>query len=104
MELAPRADDVWVSSVAVRAGIRCWQVKPVQAEFPRVPGSQVGTLWGENVKRGGNGPPGRRRASAAAEDPRMSDDAAAVAQPVNQRTREPGGLCTNGPHHSPATR
>ncbi len=54
MRVAPRADDLWVFSVAVRQGIRARQVGPQQAEYPAIPGSQRGTLYRQNVIDGGN--------------------------------------------------
>ena len=55
-EVTPSNDDIWVSAVAVRAGIQTWQIRPTPADFPQVPGTQVGTLWGRNVRDGGNDP------------------------------------------------
>lgn len=52
--LAPWADDVWVHSVMVRHGFRGRQVSTRQAEYPAVPGTQRGTLYGRNVREGGN--------------------------------------------------
>lgn len=52
--LAPWADDVWVHSVMVRHGFRGRQVAVRQAEYPAVPGTQRGTLYGRNVRNGGN--------------------------------------------------
>lgn len=54
LELAPRADDIWVHSVAVRNGIRGRQVRSEREEFPAIPGTQRNTLYRENVIRGGN--------------------------------------------------
>ena len=51
---APWADDVWVHSVMVRHGFRGRQVAALQAEYPAVPGTQRGTLYGRNVRDGGN--------------------------------------------------
>ena len=54
LRVAPRADDLWVFSVAVRSGIRARQVGERQAEYPAIPGSQRGTLYRQNVIEGGN--------------------------------------------------
>lgn len=54
LRVAPRADDLWVYSVAVRHGIRSRQVGESQAEYPAIPGSQRGTLYRQNVIEGGN--------------------------------------------------
>ncbi|WP_104195921.1 hypothetical protein [Cryobacterium sp. M15] len=54
LRVAPRADDLWVYSVAVRHGIRARQVGEAQAEYPAIPGSQRGTLYRQNVTEGGN--------------------------------------------------
>ena len=52
--LAPWADDIWVHSVMVRHGVRGRQVAPWQAEYDAIPGTQRGTLYGRNVRGGGN--------------------------------------------------
>jgi hypothetical protein len=54
MQLAPHADDIWVHAVAVRHGFRGRQVGQHQAEYPAIPGTQVGTLYRRNVTNGGN--------------------------------------------------
>jgi hypothetical protein len=54
VRLAPWADDVWVHSVMVRHGFRGRQVAERQAEYPAIPGTQRGTLYGRNVRDGGN--------------------------------------------------
>jgi len=54
MDQAPRADDIWVHAVAVRHGIRTRQVHETQTEFPAIPGTQIGTLYRQNVTLGGN--------------------------------------------------
>jgi hypothetical protein len=54
MSQAPRADDIWVHAVAVRHGIRTRQVHDTQTEFPAIPGTQIGTLYRQNVTLGGN--------------------------------------------------
>ena len=51
---APRADDVWVHAVAVAERIQTRQIRDRQAEFPAVPGTQIGTLYRQNVVEGGN--------------------------------------------------
>jgi len=54
LQLAPRADDVWVHFVSVRAGIRTMQVPSPWRDYPQIPGTQKGTLYGKNVRDGGN--------------------------------------------------
>lgn len=49
MQLAPRADDVWVHSVLVRAGIESRQVADRPLELPTIPFSQAGALYKTNV-------------------------------------------------------
>lgn len=53
-ERAPAADDVWVHSVAVRAGLPSRQIHERQREFTPVPGTQHQTLYRHNVVEGGN--------------------------------------------------
>lgn len=52
--VAPRADDIWVHSVAVRHGFRSRQLAERQAEYPEIPGTGRNTLYRENVVLGGN--------------------------------------------------
>jgi hypothetical protein len=54
LELAPRADDIWVHVVAVRHGFRARQVGERQAEYFAIPGTQKNTLYRHNVVLGGN--------------------------------------------------
>ncbi|MDQ1584395.1 MAG: hypothetical protein QOF36_2449 [Microbacteriaceae bacterium] len=54
LELAPRADDIWVHAVAVRHGFRARQVGERQAEYFAIPGTQKNTLYRQNVVLGGN--------------------------------------------------
>jgi hypothetical protein len=54
LQRAPHADDVWVHSVMVRHGFRGRQVSGAQAEYPAIPGTQRDTLYGRNVRGGGN--------------------------------------------------
>lgn len=54
VERAPRADDVWVHYVSVRAGIKTVQVSSPWRDYPQIPGTQKGTLYGKNVRDGGN--------------------------------------------------
>jgi hypothetical protein len=54
LELAPRADDIWVHAVSVRHGFRTRQAGERQAEYIAIPGTQKGTLYHENVIDGGN--------------------------------------------------
>jgi hypothetical protein len=65
MVQAPRADDIWVHAVAVRHGIRTRQVHDTQTEFPAIPGTQIGTLYRQNVTLGGNDEQIARTHSAA---------------------------------------
>lgn len=51
---APRADDIWLHWVALRAGIRVRQLSATPRNFPYIPGTQTKTLVQENVDRGGN--------------------------------------------------
>ena len=49
LEAAPRDNDIWVNAVAVRAGIRAWQIRATPTMFTQVPGTQHGTsLWRHN--------------------------------------------------------
>jgi hypothetical protein len=53
-EAAPRGNDIWVSSVAVRAGIRSWQIRPTAVFFTTVPDTQqAAALWRHNFAEGG---------------------------------------------------
>lgn len=54
LELAPRADDVWLHGSAVRAGIRIAQASPVSRDFAFVPGTQTSGLYVDNVLGAGN--------------------------------------------------
>lgn len=54
LERSPRADDVWINAVAVRAGIRTAQVEPVSQNFPFVPATQAYGLYQTNVAGGEN--------------------------------------------------
>jgi hypothetical protein len=53
-ECCPRADDIWLSAVALRAGIAVAQIAPRAREFPNLPGSQAERLYNDNVLEGGN--------------------------------------------------
>ncbi|MCR2784786.1 MULTISPECIES: hypothetical protein [unclassified Microbacterium] len=53
LERAPRADDVWLHCLAVRAGLRIAQVRPRPAEFLGVPGTRPTGLYRAN-ESGGN--------------------------------------------------
>jgi len=54
LAVAPRADDVWVHAVSVRAGIRTQQIPSRRRDLDAIPGTQRGTLQSVNVKAGGN--------------------------------------------------
>jgi hypothetical protein len=53
-EVAPKADDIWVHSVAVRLEVPVRQVSEIPLLFPFVPGTQEESLYYENVFAGGN--------------------------------------------------
>lgn len=54
VDVAPRADDVWVHAIAVRNGIRSAQLTAEPADFPTVPRTQAVALFQENGSGGGN--------------------------------------------------
>lgn len=54
LELSPRADDIWLHWVALRAGIAVRQVSRTPVHFPTLPGTQGQALVNENVHAGGN--------------------------------------------------
>lgn len=54
LEMSPRADDIWLHWVALRAGIAVRQVSSTPVHFPTLPGTQGQTLVSENVHLGGN--------------------------------------------------
>lgn len=54
MEIAPRADDVWLHATAVRHGFRTRQIREASLEFPVIPGTQGLALSRQNVVRDGN--------------------------------------------------
>lgn len=54
LDVAPRADDVWIHSVAVACGVPTAQVRSYRRTFPVAPGTQTVSLERENVGRGGN--------------------------------------------------
>lgn len=54
LERSPRADDIWIHAVAVRAGIRTAQVEPEAQNFPFVPATQASGLYQTNVAGGEN--------------------------------------------------
>lgn len=51
---APRADDIWLHWVALRAGVQIRQLFARPRHFPYIPGTQTETLVQENVDGGGN--------------------------------------------------
>jgi len=53
-DVAPRADDVWVHAISVESGIRTRQIPARWRDLDPIPGSQIGTLYFQNVRRGGN--------------------------------------------------
>jgi hypothetical protein len=93
---APWADDVWVHSVMLRHGFRGRQVAERQAEYPAVPGTQRGTLYGRNVRDGGNDAQ-IRACFGDAEVRRMLEDAGG---PGSGPAAEPGNPAAPG---SPVT-
>lgn len=54
LELSPRADDIWLHAIAVRAGIRTAQVEDESRNFPFVPATQASGLYVTNVAGGEN--------------------------------------------------
>lgn len=54
LDQCPRADDVWLSCQALRAGRRIRQVDEKAHEFPSLPGTQEGALFLQNQLRGEN--------------------------------------------------
>lgn len=54
LELSPRADDVWLHAVAVRAGVRTAQIDDESRNFPFVPATQASGLYVTNVAGGEN--------------------------------------------------
>lgn len=54
LDVAPRADDVWIHSVAVACGVPTAQVRPFRRTFPVAPRTQSVSLERENVGDGGN--------------------------------------------------
>lgn len=54
LERSPRADDIWIHAVAVRAGIRTAQVGDQSCNFPFVPATQATGLYRTNVAGGEN--------------------------------------------------
>jgi len=51
---SPKADDIWLHWVALRAGIGVRQVSPRAVHFPYIPGTQEETLVAANVGQGQN--------------------------------------------------
>jgi hypothetical protein len=49
LDSCPRADDIWLKWVALRAGIPVRQIGPVPRHFPIIPGSQGQNLMSTNV-------------------------------------------------------
>lgn len=54
MSCCPRADDLWLHVVAIRAGFRIKQVSAIAADFPSIPGSQEVALFRSNQFGGEN--------------------------------------------------
>lgn len=54
MEICPKADDIWLHWIALRAGVGVRQIDPTPRHFPLLPGSQVESLMSENVALGRN--------------------------------------------------
>jgi hypothetical protein len=50
----PRADDIWLHWVALRAGIEVRQLAAKPVHFPIIPGTQAQSLMAENVVGGAN--------------------------------------------------
>jgi glycosyltransferase involved in cell wall biosynthesis len=53
-ETSPRADDIWLTSVAIRHGVAIRQVGQEAAEFPHIPGTWSSALAKSNVGDGSN--------------------------------------------------
>jgi hypothetical protein len=53
-KICPTADDVWFKAMSLLNGVRCRKVSPFYRELPPVRGTQVKTLWHENLKGGRN--------------------------------------------------
>lgn len=66
LDVCPRADDVWLHVVSVRASVATRQVGTRGQHFAQVPGSQLEGLYRHNVERSGNDD--QVRATYAAED------------------------------------
>lgn len=54
LQVAPKADDVWINAAAVRFGFPVQQVRRMSEEYPTVPGTQEAALLQYNVDAGGN--------------------------------------------------
>lgn len=54
LEVAPTADDIWVNSVAVHAGIRSAQISSIPQDYKSIPGSSRSSLYRRNVLEGAN--------------------------------------------------
>lgn len=54
LDRAPKADDVWIHSVAIESGVQVRQVFRTPLEFPLVPKSQTDGLYLQNVMAGQN--------------------------------------------------
>lgn len=54
LEVAPKADDVWLNAAAVRFGFEVQQVRRLSEEYPTVPWTQASALLRFNVDRGEN--------------------------------------------------
>lgn len=54
LDVAPRADDIWLHRIAVDAGVRIAQVSAVPKHYPIIPGSQAEALNTENLRAGAN--------------------------------------------------
>jgi hypothetical protein len=52
--LAPRADDLWLKAMSLKAGSRIAKVRPEPFHHFFIPGTQVVRLWDDNGMRGGN--------------------------------------------------
>jgi hypothetical protein len=54
MEVCPKADDIWLNVIALRAGFLVKQVRVKAMDFPEIPGSQAVALWISNQVGGSN--------------------------------------------------
>lgn len=54
MQVCPKADDIWLNLMALRADVRVVQLRRTATDFPEIPGSQAVALWRTNQFNGAN--------------------------------------------------